>query len=208
MSMNYRSLCVGCAWAAPAMASVVIARGAGPVKSTEAPLAAGAVKGVARLDTFAKDGDTYFALSLSPTTPRPAAKPARRRDPLRYIGKSDRCLSRQGLGGARCDARRTGAGDKVRLYAVDLNTIPLIGTTSPRRWPELRAGVNAGASARAAGQSPTCRLRRGRPRPIPSPRRRARAVMRPCTSATASSTANPPQDALRLVERLAAQPCP
>ncbi len=143
MSMNHRSLCVGCAWAALAMASVVIARGAGPVNSTEPSLAAGAAKSAARLDTFAKDGDTYFALSLSPTTPRPAVKP---RDVVILFDTSASqtgAYREKAMAALDATLAGLGAGDQVRLYAVDLNTIPLMDRFAAPNGPELRAALTA-----------------------------------------------------------------
>ena len=152
-------------------------RGAGPAKNSEPAITAGAAASGARLDTFAKDGESYFALSLAPTSPPPAAKP---RDVVILF---DTSASQTGAYRDKAmealDATLAGLSpsDHVRLYAVDLNAIPLMDRFAAANSPETARHsppcVSVSRSAQRTWQAHWLRRRiRLSPRKV-SPRGRA-----------------------------------
>ncbi|HEY1598647.1 MAG TPA: hypothetical protein VGG64_03545, partial [Pirellulales bacterium] len=126
-----RTFCLGSTAIALVCASALGASGAEPAKNP------------ARLDTFAKDGESFFALSLSPTIPKPAAKP---RDVVILF---DTSASQAGayrdkaLAALESTLAALAPTDRVRLFAVDLNAIPLMEKFSAAGAPETRQALTA-----------------------------------------------------------------
>ena len=91
-----------------------------------------------RLDAYAKDGDGYFALSLSPTMARPAAKP---RDVVILFDTSASQMGQyrdKALAALDTTLAALAPTDRVRLFAVDLNAIPLTEKFVTPTGPEIR----------------------------------------------------------------------
>ena len=135
------------------------------LSSTAAMPAAEPAKESARIDAFAKEGDAFFALSLSPAMARPAAKP---RDVVILFDTSASQMGRyRDKALAALDATLAGLGpsDRVRLLAVDLNAIPLMDKFAAPGGAETRQAIAAlrdrvplgstdmGAALSAASQS-------------------------------------------------------
>ncbi|HVU88916.1 MAG TPA: hypothetical protein VHD36_16450, partial [Pirellulales bacterium] len=116
----------------------------------------------AHIDVFAKDGQSHFALHLAPTVARPTSRP---RDVVILFDTSasqtgayrDKAL-------AALDALLAGLRpvDRVQLFAVDLNAIPLIDHFAPvadaaarRALAALRDRVPLGATDMEAALAAT-----------------------------------------------------
>ena len=131
MSPNVRSLCLGLTVATLVCTSAIGTYAAEPAKNP------------AQLDVFAKDGASYFALSLSPAVPRPAVKP---RDVLILFDTSasqSGAYREKALVALESTLAALAPADRVRLYAVDLNAIPLMEKFSAANGPETRQALAA-----------------------------------------------------------------
>jgi len=125
--------------------------------------AADAPRSSSQLDTYTKDGDSSFALSLSPSVAKPAAKP---RDVTILF---DTSASQAGdyrdkaLKSLDAALASLGAQDRVQLYAVDLNAIPLtskpVAANSPdmqRALATLRSRTPLGSTDMVAALTAAC----------------------------------------------------
>jgi len=129
MFANVRPLCVGCATVTLVLAGAIIARSAEPGQES------------ARLDTTTKSGESFFALSLSPTVPRPAAKP--RDVVILFDTSASQTGAYRDKAFSALDATLAALSptDKVRLFAVDLNAIPLMESFAAANSAETRAAL-------------------------------------------------------------------
>ena len=132
-----------------------------------------------------KTATSYFALSLSPAVPRPAVKP---RDVVILFDTSasqSGAYREKALVALESTLAALAPADRVRLYAVDLNAIPLMEKFSAANGPETRQALSGAAWADAAGRHRHGRRLGSHGRLLRHGARTPPAVMRRCTSATA-----------------------
>ncbi len=116
----------------------------------------------AKIDVFAKDGQSHFALHLAPTVARPVARP--RDVVILFDTSASQTGSYRDKALAALDALLAGLRpvDQVQLFAVDLNAIPLMDHFTPvadgavrRALAALRDRVPLGATDMEAALAAT-----------------------------------------------------